>query len=137
MSRLGLLIVSLIAVAACSGGAQLDAGKPAPECRAWPNWQDFPDLPSLKYRLRFCGYDEDTKEQLWEAQFRNDHRWGVSFSYALGDEPTRHRMDLPPSRTRSSVPLLRASAATPDQMVWLQLEGYCVWAAGERSCSPP
>lgn len=134
MLRIVLFIASAIALAACASAPQGSASQPLPECGPWPSWQDFTGVPSLKYRLRFCGYDEASQEQLWEAQFRNDHRWGVSFSYALADEPVRHRMDLPSGRTRSSVPLLRATVATPGQTVWLVIESYCAWASGERSC---
>jgi len=132
MRRLAAAIT--LTLAACASGPQGMANQPAPECPPWPSWQDFGGLPSLKYRIRFCGYDEASKEQLWEAQFRNDHRWGVSFSYAIGDEPVRHRMDLPAGRTRSSVPLLRTTATALAATVWLHVEQYCAWPTGQRSC---
>ncbi len=132
--RTALIIVPIGLLASCAGGSQGTVDRLAPECGQWPSWQDVNGIPSLKYRLRFCGYDETSREQLWEAQFRNDQRWGVSFSFALGDEVPRHRMDLPSGRTRSSVPLLRALPTEPGQTVWLRVAEYCAWATGERSC---
>ena len=123
MLRIGLIFASLMALAGCAGGSQGGADTPTPECRPWRDWQET-NHTTFHWRLRFCGYDEAQQEQVWQAQFRNEHHNGISFSYGLGEDPRRYRMDLALSRTRSSI-LIRVYAADPNQMVWVHFEGYC------------
>ena len=131
MSRISLLLA--VALVACAGG-QGNVDLPMDECRPWGSWKDVGGIPSFKWRIRYCGHEEVEQKQIWQAQFRNDHRYGISFSYGLGEEQVRYRMDLSASRTRSSTHL-RVYAIDPNQMMWVHFEGYCTWAAGERSCS--
>ncbi len=131
MLRTVLLIGPLLALAACASGPQ--GIRTAPECRPWPSWQNFTGLRDLKYRLRLCDYDEVSREQTWEVQFRNAYLYGVSFGYALEEEPVRDQMNLSSGRTSSSH-RLRAPANIPDQTVWLHIERFCSWRSGRRSC---
>ena len=133
MLRFVLFIAPLVALAACASGPQGIANRPAPECRPWPRWQQFTGLPNLKYRLRLCNYDEASLEQIWDVQLRNDYNYGVSFRYALGEEPVRDRTNLASGRTSSSH-RLRTGVATPRQRVWLHVERFCSWPSGRRSC---
>ncbi len=128
-----MFIAPLVALAACASGQEGVANRPAPECRPWPRWQDFTGLPNLKYRLRFCDYDETRQEENWDVQFRNDYNYGVSFSYALGEEPVRDRMDLRSGRTSGS-DRLRTTAPAPGETVWLHVERFCSWQRNQRSC---
>jgi len=133
MLRIVLFIGPLLALAACASGPQGIAIRPALECRPWPSWQNITGLRDLKYRLRLCDYDEVSREQIWDVQFRNDYIYGVSFGYALEEEPVRDRMNLSSGRTSSSR-RLRAPTATPDQTVWLHVQRFCSWPSGRRSC---
>lgn len=131
-NRASLFLIPLIALA-CAGGPQSNADSPLSDCRPWGDWKDVGGMPSFRWRLRYCGYEAAEQEQIWQAQFHNDHRYGISFRYGLGEERVRYRMDLPASRTRTSIHL-RVFAIDPDQFMWVHFEDYCTWALGERSC---
>lgn len=133
MLRIILFIAPLVTLAACASGPQRIANRPAPECRPWPRWQSLSGLPDLKYRLRLCDYDEARREQFWDVQFRNDYNYGVSFRYALGEEPVRDRMNLSSGRTSRSR-RLRTGVSAPRRRVWLHVERFCAWPSGQRSC---
>ncbi len=133
MLRIVLLVAPLVALAACASGPQRLANRTALGCGPWPEWQTFTSLSDLKYRLRLCDYNEAIREQTWDVQFRNDYQYGVSFSYALAEEPVRDRINLSSGRTSSSH-RLRAPAAAERQTEWLHIERFCVWPLGERSC---
>ncbi len=133
MLRIVLLIAPLVALAACASGPQRLADRTALGCGPWPEWQTFSGLSDLKYRLRLCEYHEAIREQTWDVQFRNDYRYGVSFSYALVEEPVRDRINLSSGST-SSLHRLRAPAAARRQGAWLHIERFCSWPLGQRSC---
>ena len=133
MLRIVLLVAPLFALAACASGPRRLANRTALGCGPWPEWQTFTSLSDLKYRLRLCDYNEAIREQTWDVQFHNDYHYGVSFSYALAEEPVRDRINLSSGRTSSSH-RLRAPAATERQTEWLHIERFCVWPLGERSC---
>ena len=131
--RIVLLIAPLVALAACASGAPPLANRTALACSTWPEWETFAGPSDLKYRLRLCDYNEDSREQTWDVQFHNDYYYGVSFSFALGEEPVRDRMNLSSGRT-SAPHRLRAPASDRSQGGWLHIERFCFWPLGERSC---